>query len=215
LDSRDDHGHEAVYFLTVMAIVFGTILLFSAAMEMLGVLLASGLAIGYGLLLVEEIRIVDVSRVANERASRGFVIIWVLSEVMLALFGPFGSSILNETAVILWLLAILLYPVSILGGKMFRGVTVPLLAVGAGAMIFVRFAVFPFNVEAWFLACLVFVMGMAAGSADMKPKRFRPSARRETIRETVTKETVLVICPHCGHKNEIGTRFCGKCGASI
>lgn len=40
------------------------------------------------------------------------------------------------------------------------------------------------------------------------------STPKEIIKETV-KEIYLIICPHCNHKNEVGNRFCSKCGASI
>ncbi|MHA2210286.1 MAG: hypothetical protein ACXACG_14045 [Candidatus Thorarchaeota archaeon] len=31
----------------------------------------------------------------------------------------------------------------------------------------------------------------------------------------VVKEVVLVVCPHCTHRNDSATRTCEKCGASI
>ena len=52
------------------------------------------------------------------------------------------------------------------------------------------------------------------------PDVVRPSkhdVRVEKVIEVreIVKERVLVVCPHCNHKNEVGTRFCEKCGASI
>jgi hypothetical protein len=38
---------------------------------------------------------------------------------------------------------------------------------------------------------------------------------REVIRETTVREVVLVLCPHCNHRNEASRRSCEKCGASI
>jgi len=36
-----------------------------------------------------------------------------------------------------------------------------------------------------------------------------------SFRVTTVKEVVLVICPHCGQRNDAGTRKCTNCGASI
>ncbi|MFQ5884477.1 MAG: zinc finger Ran-binding domain-containing protein [Thermoplasmata archaeon] len=35
------------------------------------------------------------------------------------------------------------------------------------------------------------------------------------IRETVIKEVTLVVCPHCGHRNDSSRRKCERCSASI
>jgi len=35
------------------------------------------------------------------------------------------------------------------------------------------------------------------------------------IRETVIKEVTLVVCPHCGHRNDSSLRICERCSASI
>jgi hypothetical protein len=36
-----------------------------------------------------------------------------------------------------------------------------------------------------------------------------------SIRETTVKEVVLVVCPNCGQRNDVGKRKCDNCGASI
>jgi len=42
------------------------------------------------------------------------------------------------------------------------------------------------------------------------------TSQKEMIRETTTvKEVYLVLCPSCNHRNDVSSRFCGKCGASI
>lgn len=34
-------------------------------------------------------------------------------------------------------------------------------------------------------------------------------------REVVSREVILVVCPHCQHRNDASRRTCEKCGASI
>ncbi len=68
--------------------------------------------------------------------------------------------------------------------------------------------------------------GMLLFTNDSRHKKTRPSygviREQESllvtagpVRETVVREVLLVVCHHCGHKNEATTRFCGKCGASV
>ena len=40
-------------------------------------------------------------------------------------------------------------------------------------------------------------------------------AEREVTREIHVREVVLVVCPHCGHRNDSSLRKCERCGASI
>jgi len=35
------------------------------------------------------------------------------------------------------------------------------------------------------------------------------------IKETIIKEITLVVCPHCGHRNDSSNRKCERCSASI
>ncbi|MFX1263544.1 MAG: hypothetical protein ACFFAZ_15795 [Promethearchaeota archaeon] len=37
----------------------------------------------------------------------------------------------------------------------------------------------------------------------------------EKQEKIVVKEVVLVVCPHCNHRNDSARRICEKCGASI
>ncbi|MFW9888583.1 MAG: PH domain-containing protein [Candidatus Thorarchaeota archaeon] len=54
-------------------------------------------------------------------------------------------------------------------------------------------------------------MGPIVPKPSMAPFSTEPAV----IRETVIKEVTLVVCPHCGHRNESSRRHCEKCGASI
>lgn len=53
-------------------------------------------------------------------------------------------------------------------------------------------------------------------------EKFKPpvvtttSPSQDSPKETIIKETiVLVICPHCGQRNDASRRTCENCGASI
>lgn len=43
----------------------------------------------------------------------------------------------------------------------------------------------------------------------------RPEPPREVVREVTVREVVLVLCPHCNHRNDAARRTCENCGASI
>jgi hypothetical protein len=48
------------------------------------------------------------------------------------------------------------------------------------------------------------------------PKVDSPRNEEVTKQEKiVVKEVVLVVCPHCNHRNDSARRICEKCGASI
>lgn len=49
----------------------------------------------------------------------------------------------------------------------------------------------------------------------MAPGQPQPMSSGQTVRSEIVKEVVLVICPHCGQRNDAGTRKCSNCGASI
>jgi hypothetical protein len=43
-----------------------------------------------------------------------------------------------------------------------------------------------------------------------------PAQGQDMAKETIVRETIiLVVCPHCGHRNDASRRTCEKCQASI
>lgn len=48
---------------------------------------------------------------------------------------------------------------------------------------------------------------------DTMPKQTQPP--QEIHVKEVVREVVLVVCPHCGHRNDANKRTCEKCQASI
>ncbi|MFW9919269.1 MAG: hypothetical protein ACFFED_06705 [Candidatus Thorarchaeota archaeon] len=42
-----------------------------------------------------------------------------------------------------------------------------------------------------------------------------PHHATEKEKEVIVKEVILVVCPHCNHRNDSVKRTCEKCGASI
>lgn len=47
------------------------------------------------------------------------------------------------------------------------------------------------------------------------PDPMLKTASSPTVKETIIKEIILVVCPHCSHRNESSKRRCEKCGSSI
>jgi hypothetical protein len=45
--------------------------------------------------------------------------------------------------------------------------------------------------------------------------QFQPMTPGQPFRQEIVKEVVLVVCPHCGQRNDATTRTCTNCGASI
>jgi hypothetical protein len=55
--------------------------------------------------------------------------------------------------------------------------------------------------------------GFRPPPAQIEPKKTQPS--QEILVKEVVKEVVLVVCPHCNHRNDANRRTCEKCQASI
>ncbi len=45
--------------------------------------------------------------------------------------------------------------------------------------------------------------------------QFQPVTIAQPVTQQIVKEVVLVVCPHCGARNDASNRKCDNCGASI
>lgn len=48
-----------------------------------------------------------------------------------------------------------------------------------------------------------------------QPSEASEFAEPTMIRETVVREVTLVVCPHCGHRNEADRGLCAVCGTPV
>ena len=55
--------------------------------------------------------------------------------------------------------------------------------------------------------------GFKQPPTQIMPRRDQPS--QEVRVKEVVREVVLVVCPHCNHRNDANRRTCEKCQASI
>jgi hypothetical protein len=55
--------------------------------------------------------------------------------------------------------------------------------------------------------------GFRPPSINHEPQR-TPAPQEGLVKEVV-KEVILVVCPHCGHRNDASKRTCENCQASI
>ncbi|MHA2230422.1 MAG: hypothetical protein ACXABL_14570, partial [Candidatus Thorarchaeota archaeon] len=55
--------------------------------------------------------------------------------------------------------------------------------------------------------------GFRPPTTQIEPQKTQPS--QEILVKEVVKEVVLVVCPHCNHRNNANRRTCEKCQASI
>lgn len=55
--------------------------------------------------------------------------------------------------------------------------------------------------------------GFRPPTRDVEPQRAQ--LPQEILVKEVVKEVILVVCPHCNHRNDANRRTCEKCQASI
>ncbi len=154
-----EYDNRLLYFLTLVGLILTFVVTSFSLVEIVGVFLAFPLALGYCALLAGEIKYIDVADQTSDTTCAGFVIIWIIMDLVFMGLGVLGSWYLDPLLILLWYLCLFFYPVSIAVHSFFGAASAILLVIGFAIMLLsAKFLLFLPHL--WLLGSFVFVFGM-------------------------------------------------------